>query len=122
MRRIATAAALSLATAVLPAATAPADAFRAVTDRGEFISLVAGRTLNYPGVTLQVTQDGQIAGRGLGRPVTGAWQWREGYFCRDLYWGTRDLGANCQQVLANGGTLRFVSDRGAGRSADLRLR
>ena len=122
MRHLATAAAIATSLTVATAPSAMADAFKAVTDRNDFVSLVSGRTLNYPGVTLQVLRDGRIVGRGLGRPVKGDWQWSDGYFCRDLYWGQRELGANCQKVLANGRTLRFISDRGTGQSADLRLR
>jgi len=122
MRNILSATALAAAAAIWAPVPAAADAFRAVTDKSEFVSMVAGRTLTYPGVRLEVSTDGQIRGKGLGRPVTGAWRWQSGYFCRDLYWGQRELGANCQQVLANGATLRFVSDRGAGRHADLTLR
>ena len=122
MRTILSTAAIAAALVVGTPPQAGADAFRAVTDRSQFVSLVSGRTLSYPGVRLQVTTDGQISGRGLGIKVTGAWQWQGDYFCRDLYWGDRELGANCQQVLANGDTLRFISDRGTGQQADLRLR
>ena len=101
---------------------ARADSFKQVTDESEFVDIVAGKTLRYPGVTLTVSPQGAIEGRGLGIPVTGAWQWQGGYFCRDLYWGERDLGPNCQAVLRNGNTLRFVSDQGAGQFADFRLR
>ena len=104
------------------APAARADTFQQVTDEAEFVQLVNGRTLRYPGVRLTVTPQGGIQGQGLGIPVTGAWQWRGGFFCRDLYWGERDLGPNCQAVLRNGDTLRFVSDQGSGQSADFRLR
>jgi len=104
------------------APSARADTFEQVTNKSEFVQLVNGRTLRYPGVRLMVTPQGAIQGRGLGIPVTGAWQWRGGFFCRDLYWGERDLGPNCQAVLRNGDTLRFVSDQGSGQSADFRLR
>ncbi len=43
-------------------------------------------------------------------------------FCRDLFWGARDLGYNCQQVDVNGSRIRFTSDRGRGDSAVFRLR
>jgi len=33
-----------------------------------------------------------------------------------------DLGANCQAVERKGNTMRFTSDQGRGRSADLYLR
>ena len=104
--------------------TAAADEFRTVTDRGEFLSLVRDRSLEIRmyGIDLKVAEDGRIEGRGAGRPVTGQWRWVGSHFCRDLYWGSRDLGPNCQEVQVSGNTMRFTSDRGEGRSADFRLR
>jgi hypothetical protein len=115
-------AALAAAAIAMFAAEASADSFELVRDRSEFVSLVDGRTLKYPGVRLRVTPDGAIRGKGLGIDVTGDWRWRDNFFCRDLYWGDREIGYNCQAVLRNGSTLRFVSDQGQGQSADFRLR
>ena len=55
-------------------------------------------------------------------PVSGAWRWQQGYFCRDLYFGSDDLGFNCQMVTVNGSTIRFIADQGQGEHADFRLR
>jgi hypothetical protein len=96
--------------------------FAQVTDRERFVSLIEGRDLTRFGIRLEVTRDGQIRGRAFGRDVTGAWRWAQGYFCRDLYWGSMELGANCQAVRQNGDTLRFISDQGQGQYADLYLR
>jgi len=101
---------------------AAAEEFEPVTDRGRFLNLVDGKTLTRLGIKLDVLPSGQIAGRAFGRPVTGAWRWAGGYFCRDLYYGDRDLGPNCQLVKVRGRTLRFIADRGAGQYADLNLR
>lgn len=106
----------------MPAAEVRADSFELVRDRSEFVSLVEGRTLRYPGVRLRVSPDGEIRGKGLGVDVSGDWNWRGNFFCRDLTWGDREIGYNCQAVLRNGSTLRFVADQGQGRSADFRLR
>jgi len=114
--------ALAAASFALVATSAVADAFQLVRDRSEFVQLVDGRTLKYPGVSLRVTPDGEIRGSGLGVDVTGDWRWRGNYFCRDLSWGDREIGYNCQAVLRNGSTLRFVADQGQGRAADFRLR
>lgn len=114
--------AVAAAAFAMMAVEASADSFELVSDRSEFVSLVDGRTLKYPGVSLRVTPDGQIRGSGLGVDVTGDWRWRGNFFCRDLYWGDREIGYNCQAVLRNGSTLRFVADQGQGRSADFRLR
>ena len=104
------------------AAPAAAEEFEVVSSRDGFLSLIEGRELTRMGIRLQVTSDGQIVGRAFGTPVTGAWDWSGGYFCRDLYFGEEDLGPNCQQVAVRGETLRFTSDQGTGRFADLRLR
>jgi len=116
--------AAAVAAALTPAAATGsfADSFQLVDDRSEFVELVEGRTLKYPGVRLEVMPDGEIRGRGLGIRVTGEWAWRGDFFCRDLYWGDREIGYNCQAVLRNGSTLRFVADQGEGDSADFRLR
>jgi hypothetical protein len=108
--------------AMMTAAPAQAEEFRAVQSLDRFVALTNGRDLRRFGIRVQVTPDGQIEGRAFGSPVTGAWTWDSGYFCRDLYWGGDDLGYNCQLVEENGDTLRFTSDRGAGMFADLTLR
>ena len=99
-----------------------AEGFDPVQQRDSFVSLIQGRELTRFGISLTVTSDGRIDGRAFGRDVRGAWQWKSGYFCRDLYWGSINLGSNCQEVKIQGRTVRFISDQGEGRYADLRLR
>ncbi|ARE40471.1 hypothetical protein RGUI_2330 [Rhodovulum sp. P5] len=111
----------ALAGLIATAAPAAAEGFRDVDSRSGFVSLVEGRKLTRLGVKLTVTPGGQIAGRAFGKPVVGDWSWKGGYFCRDLNFGDEDLGYNCQLVQVRGQTVRFTSDRGAGRHADLRL-
>lgn len=107
------------ALALLPTA---ALAFEPVTDAAQFRQLVFGNQLTRLGIHLEVTPDGRITGRGMGREVSGQWRWQDGYFCRSLYWGARDLGTDCQAVLREGDELRFVTERGAGIHADFRIR
>jgi hypothetical protein len=105
--------------AALPSLAA---AFEPVRAKDEFLSAITGKALTRTGISLTVTAAGKIEGRAFGRPVRGDWQWQDGYFCRSLFYGERNLGDNCQLVQRRGDTLRFTSDRGAGRYADLRLR
>jgi hypothetical protein len=105
------------------AAPLPADTFQPVTEQAEFVRLVADRDLTRFGIRLNVSPSGNIEGRAFGRKVTGAWEWQGDYFCRELYVGSDDLGGpNCQLVLKNGETLRFIADKGKGDHADLNLR
>lgn len=101
---------------------ASADQVQRITEEDRFLALVEDRTLRRSFVRLEVTPDGFIRGRGFGRAVRGPWEWQDGYFCRDLYWGETSLGANCQAVHLDGTRLRFTSDRGTGDSAAFRLR
>ena len=116
-----------MALALMPAA-AVADAPTRVESRDQFVALVRDRALQLTGiagiagVTLTVSPAGQIEGRASGSPVRGEWTWRDGYFCRTLIWGERDLGPNCQVVERRGERLRFIADQGDGRYADFRLR
>jgi hypothetical protein len=107
--------------ALLIAAPALAD-FQPVREESTFRSLVEGRELARFGVRLEVLPQGQITGRGFGMNVSGQWEWRDGYFCRTLEFGSSGDPYNCQLVLRDGSTLRFISDQGQGDQADLRLR
>ncbi len=96
--------------------------FERVQDRDQFVEIISKGKLNRFGMTLVVQPDGSIGGRAFGRDVKGQWEWRDGYFCRDLYWGSRNLGPNCQEVKVSGEMVRFTSDQGTGQFADLRVK
>ena len=119
MTRLAAIAGLIALIAAMPTV---AEEFRVIDDRPSFLSLVEGRQLTRLGIKLDVRNSGKIEGRAFGMPVTGAWSWSGGYFCRDLSFGNQDLGQNCQQIKVMGSTLRFIADRGQGHFADLSIR
>jgi hypothetical protein len=111
-----------LSLALLLLAAAPAAAFERVASRDAFVALTQGRALTALGIRLNVSPEGGITGRAFGRDVSGSWTWEGGFFCRTLSAGDRDLPRNCQLVERRGDVLRFTADRGAGDTADLRLR
>lgn len=113
-----TALAMVFAALAVPAAAE----FEKIDRQDQFASMVSGKELTRFGIKLTVSPAGDIQGSAFGRSVRGSWQWQDGYFCRDLFWGTQEIGYNCQHVASDGATLRFTSDRGAGQSADLVLK
>lgn len=117
--RFAWAAAICAAALATPLA---AYAFEKVANKTEFMEIIEGKDLRLTGIRLNVTPAGEIVGRAFGTQVRGSWQWQGNFFCRTLFWGKRDLGQNCQEVSVQGDTIRFQSDRGAGRYADLTMR
>lgn len=116
--------AAALALAVLSAAAPPGVALASerVRDRDTFLSLVEGRTLTALGVALRVLPSGQIEGRAFGADVRGRWQWRDGFFCRELFAAGRAYPLNCQTVTTDGKALAFTADEGNGDRAVLRLK
>jgi hypothetical protein len=110
---------------ILCASSAQADEYRPVSDRAEFLTAMSGKDLSNRlyGLTLSVADDGSISGRAAGYDVTGNWQWRDGFFCRDMNWGGKEIPYNCQLVeIRNGNEMRFTVDQGSGDSASFMLR
>ena len=93
-----------------------------IKNRSDFENLVIEKKLKRFLISLSVASDGKIKGSAAGRNVTGDWDWIDGFFCRTLLWGKRELKYNCQQVTFDGKRLRFISDRGKGQSASFALR
>lgn len=114
----------SLLLAVQPLAAA-ANEYEPVRDRAEFLSMITGKTLRIGlyNLSLQVTPDGRISGKALGWGITGDWDWKEGYFCREMDWSGMAIEYNCQLVEKRGDAeLRFTSNKGDGQRATFRLR
>ncbi|NBE07134.1 dihydrodipicolinate reductase [Rhodobacter sp. CCP-1] len=102
-----------------------AEGFSRISDRSEFVQTVQDKELRLGmfGISLTVEEDGEIKGRALGWDVTGTWEWRDGYFCREMDWSGYPIPQNCQLVEARGGEeIRFTVDKGAGDSASFKLR
>ena len=67
-----------------------------IKEEARFIDLIDGKKLKRFLIELSVQTDGTITGMGAGTDVTGNWNWQNNYFCRNLFWGNRDLGSDCQ--------------------------
>jgi hypothetical protein len=111
---------ICLATA-LPAM---AESYTPIRDRSEFLSLIEGREMRLAlfRIKIEVLRDGRIEGSALGWELNGTWDWKDGYFCREMNWGGSPIAPNCQLVEARGNRdIRFTVDQGAGESASFRL-
>ena len=93
-----------------------------ITNRSDFENLVVDKKLERFLISLSVTNDGKIKGSAAGREVIGDWDWIDGFFCRNFFWGKREVKYNCQEVTFDGRRLRFISDEGKGQSASFALR
>ncbi len=103
--------------------TAAAAEFSVVSDRSTFVGLMEQGVLKhglFP-IQLRVTADGLIGGSAVGSDVTGRWDWDNGYFCRTMAWGEREIPFNCQLVEVDGRKVRFTENQGQGRAATFRI-
>lgn len=103
--------------------TAAAAEFSVVSDRSTFVGLMQEGQLKHSlfPIRLRVTPDGLIDGEAVGSTVTGSWQWDNGYFCRTMAWGDREIPFNCQLVEVDGRKVRFTENQGQGRAATFRI-
>lgn len=109
----------------LTALPAVAEPYTRISDKDAFLGTIAGKELRMGmlGITLEVAPDGNITGRALGWDVTGAWEWQDGYFCREMDWSGYPIPHNCQLVeVRNDREIRFTVDKGTGDSAAFNLR
>jgi len=113
---------LASALCALPVMSA---AFEPVNALEEFIEVIEERELRLGlfGISLVISPEGTIEGSASGWPVTGTWEWQDGFFCREMDWGGTEIPYNCQLVEVRGDSeIRFTVDRGAGESAAFNLR
>lgn len=111
--------------AAMIALPAHANDFAKVSDKSEFLKLVDGRDLRIGmfNLTLRLNKNGTINGSALGWDITGSWDWKDGYFCREMDWSGKAIDYNCQLVEARGNEkLRFTVDKGTGDSASFDIR
>ncbi len=108
----------------LVALPARAEGYERIATREAFVAAVEGRDMRIGllGITLNVQPDGTITGDAMGWPVTGTWEWQDGFFCRELDWSGTPVPYNCQLVERRGDNIRFTVDKGKGDSARFALR
>ncbi len=82
-----------------------------ITSESTFRSEIVNKTLSNGAVTLQVLNNGALAGIGRTGPVIGTWQWRDGRFCRNILSGG-NVGNGCQNVLRTGSAVTFLEASG----------
>jgi hypothetical protein len=113
--------ALMLSLVALPAR---ADGYERIATREDFVAAVDGRDMRIGllGITLNVRADGTITGDAMGWPVTGSWDWKDGFFCREMDWSGTPIPFNCQLVERRGDDIRFTVDKGTGDSARFAMR
>lgn len=95
-----------------------------ISERSALLDVVSDKVLllRLFGIKLKIIEDGTIEGKAMGWDVVGDWKWQDGFFCRSMLWGERDIGYNCQEVSIKNKKIKFTSDRGSGASAQFLIK
>lgn len=72
------------------------------------------KVLTSEGMNFTIHSDGRISGRIGDSLLTGAWHWRERYFCRTAQLDGEDLDLDCEIIEVRGNQMRYTRDKGNG--------
>ncbi len=89
-------------------------AWRRVETEEMFRQAVADKVLISEGMRFTIHSDGRISGRIDNSLLTGAWYWRDRYFCRTAELDGEDLGLDCEIIEILGNRMRYTRDKGNG--------
>ena len=112
------------AAAIILALTSPALAIsgKKLNTIDEFQSRVVGKILTSSDGFVTVRKNGSIGGEVQGKKLKGKWNWQEGYFCRSLVWGGKNMGSACQEIRVNGKSVHFIRDQGKGSATSYTIK
>ena len=86
---------------------------RQITNKEEFMRLVAGKKHNNQNGYIVARKDGFLTGNfGKHGEVSGAWDWKDQLYCRSVVVGTRNFGYECQPILISGNKVSYVRKNG----------
>jgi hypothetical protein len=96
--------------------TAEAQNWQRITTEDQYRASNVGREIVTPeGHRFSSHADGRVTGQWGGQPMVGAWQWHQGFWCRNVRVGNNpETGTDCQLVEMRGNDVRKTRDQGRG--------
>ncbi|MEM9212532.1 MAG: hypothetical protein AAGA63_13700 [Pseudomonadota bacterium] len=79
------------------------------------VNTILGKKLYGDDLVLTVKKNGKITGKWKGDTLKGAWEIRDGDFCRTMSVNGQELGTSCQAVQLVEGGVKFSDVKGANR-------
>lgn len=108
----------------LALSTTAADAWTRITTEAQYRAQIADREQvdNEGRGRVIFHSDGRVTGEWQGQPIRGAWQWHQGFLCRNLLIGSHETGTNCLLSEIRGDQVRGTQDQGRGNVTVTTLR
>ncbi|MDD9724565.1 hypothetical protein PVV74_03755 [Roseovarius sp. SK2] len=110
--------ALGVSMLALPAS---ASDFERVETKAEFDRVIVGRKAVASWGWVISQPNGTVVGQVDGEKAAGSWEWKNGFWCRTISFGSKDMPHDCQAVFHKGSTAIFIRDKGQGDQVVLTL-
>lgn len=93
----------------------PAAAWERLTTEEQFRASITDRTITTAeGNSFTSHSDGRVTGTWGGQPMSGRWEWHQGFWCRNVRVGDTESGTDCQTVERRGNEVRNTRNQGRG--------
>lgn len=88
-----------------------------IESKNKFLELVADKKLTQGETWVKILKDGVVEGKGpeAGK-ISGTWEWKGKYYCRDIVIDDVPLPHDCQAVSITGDSVTFAHKDGSGIS------
>jgi len=113
---------LALTTCLVLPILASAEDFKRIKSKSDYLNTVADRTLVADWGWVKALRDGRLTGEVNGEAARGEWEWRRGFWCRTISYGSTTLSRNCQAIFVSGDTLVAIRDKGKGKQTAMKFR
>ena len=114
-------AAVSMLAITVSQSPATASDFKRVKAKSDFANIFVDRkgVASWGWVASQ--SDGTIVGKVNGERASGSWEWKNGFWCRTISWGSAEMPYDCQAVFHKNGTGVFIRNKGQGEQTVVKL-
>lgn len=108
----------ALAAGVMVTQAAAGD-FKRIKTEAEYREKIAGDKFVSGKDHVVIKENGKMSGKFGGKKLVGAWNWQQGYWCRTIRVGGKDLGSDCQVVMASDTQMYLIRKQGKGDKSQL---
>ena len=113
-----------LATTIGLALSIPATAgdFKRIKKKSEYLKMVADKKLVADWGWVIASSDGSLMGQINGQSAQGKWDWKGGYWCRTITFGSTSMPRDCQSIHVSGDNVVAIRDKGKGKQTPMKIK
>lgn len=107
---------------IILATGATASEFKRIETKAEYLNVVAGKRMVAEWGWVTAAADGNLTGKVNGQAAQGKWDWKNGFWCRTISFGSTNMPRNCQAIFVSGDNLVSIRDKGQGKQTRMKIK